>query len=273
MSTAKPRRVSPTNDQDTLDAILTKMSEVGFTLGEFLYRLFGEFTKDELKLPQGATFSKRSRSHAKVVSFFLPSKPNDPKHSVRSIVSAIYEHSDSVPTQHRATAEHVALPNKDATLDLMARHQLTLWAIDTVIKSIDSEANVLANKTSQLRLPADQQNWQAGLLALLGEPPRNRSPFSVATPAILMLIGPWNILCANYFQKVIGAWLFSCHSLRPSMAADSVSTFNATADTCILSKLLTFLRHLKRRDDNSPGQTSASFIHSDSFNQRVLPAE
>ncbi|KDN36388.1 hypothetical protein RSAG8_10896, partial [Rhizoctonia solani AG-8 WAC10335] len=46
MSTTKPRRDSP---QEKFDAILAKMLEVGFTLDKFLYRLFGEFTKAELK--------------------------------------------------------------------------------------------------------------------------------------------------------------------------------------------------------------------------------
>ncbi|CUA74737.1 Transmembrane protein 245 [Mus musculus] [Rhizoctonia solani] len=248
MAGPKPPRASPKNDQEKLDSIIAQIRDVGFTLGEFLYRLFGEFTKEELNLHHGATFFKRSPSHAAAVSFFLSTQPKDPKHSVRSIISAIHGHSDSVPTLRRATTEHAALPNKDPKP--MARHQLTLWAIDTVVEVICSEANILAEKTSELRLPASQQNWQAvvdfslvalqdciqrrapvlyrlvssvatssahiqhhaeGALASLEEAARTRSPSSVIVPAILMLVGSRNIR-ANYFQKVIGAWLFSCQA-------------------------------------------------------------
>jgi hypothetical protein len=170
-------RASPRNEQQKLEAVLDKITGVGFTLGEFLYRLFGEFTKEELHLSKGEAFSRRSPSHRHKVSSFLSKEPIDPKHSVRNIISMIYDHRDAAPTKHRATAEHDALPDDDPTP--MARHQLKLWAMDTAIDVLGSEAEILATKASELRLPLDKQNWQAVVefsLVALGNCIRNNAP-------------------------------------------------------------------------------------------------
>jgi hypothetical protein len=152
---AMPPRKSPRNDQEKLEEILQLLSDFSWTLGFFLLLLFTNFS--HLKDFKEGKIQQRTDRHAAFVSRLLSQAPKDSANGIRNIISVIYNHSDSVPIKHRATASRSALPSKDHTP--MARHQLLLWACRTVLDQVLSEVTNLIQHPS-LRMPLSRQSWE-----------------------------------------------------------------------------------------------------------------
>ncbi|KAF8596322.1 hypothetical protein BDV93DRAFT_572129 [Ceratobasidium sp. AG-I] len=236
----KTDRQSPRTEQEKLDEILALISDFGWTLGYFLLLLFSNFrASEDLNNPE------RTSSHSRFVSFFLSGASSNTNTSLQNILTAIYNHPDSSPTQTRAYGSNSATPVNDHTP--MARHQMLLWSVIIVRAHIVKEATSLARATAGLHLPIARQDWETvmqfsvqtlrncilltapvlyssivsvatspnaslptapGLMGGL-ESSRSRDPKIVSVVVILMMVVSRNMR-ANFFQKVIGVWLFAC---------------------------------------------------------------
>ncbi|KAG8793903.1 hypothetical protein FRC12_001205 [Ceratobasidium sp. 428] len=242
--TRKTQRASPKNDQQKLDTVLALLARYHWSLHDFFVHLFGDFSDDEACKVDGE--NKRTKSHAAFVANFMREASKDGTDRLQDVLTMMYNHSDGIPTQTRATSSGPAAPRKDHVP--MARYQMLLWATQAVQNQIARELDTLVDSDSGLRLPADDQNWETVVqlsLPNIGDKimslaptvyelvlcaatspnadetvaeemdssdkpeERSRDPRIITVASILMICVSRNRL-ANLFQKTIGVWLFSC---------------------------------------------------------------
>lgn len=257
----KTDRRSPRTEQEKLDEVLGLLSQFGWTLGYFLLLLFSDFRASKA-CREDSNLPWRTSSHYGFVSAFLSRAPVDEANGIQNILTTIYNHPDSVPTQTRAYGSNPAAPMANHTP--MARYQMLLWAIMTVRVHIVKEVTSLASATAGLHLPVYRQDWESvmqfsvqaiqncilltapvlySLVLSVATSPnaiipkasdsvdgsdnsRSRDPkivsrtlphgqaysnwlLKVSVVVILMMLVSRNMR-ANFFQKVIGVWLFAC---------------------------------------------------------------
>ncbi|KAG8700932.1 hypothetical protein FRC11_012556, partial [Ceratobasidium sp. 423] len=163
-----PRRT----DQEKLDEVLSKITSVGWSIGDFLRVLFTDFRAKSNRSStdtvaadaeanelggnieasrmsvQDSASKKMLGRQSTLLTQFLRQTPEDSPSSVSSIMSMIYK--------HRASSSGTAKPDDDPKT--MARHFMLRWAPPTVAESAELEIKRLVG-CPELRLPTAQMDW------------------------------------------------------------------------------------------------------------------
>ncbi|KII90407.1 hypothetical protein PLICRDRAFT_157547 [Plicaturopsis crispa FD-325 SS-3] len=155
LSTKQVTSDSPTS-RETLDDILLTIKNSGWTLGDFLQRLFVKTTRKD---------AGRSRVHASIVSQFLsgrlPVKAED-------IVELMYTNHDGAAKAIRNTKSPdkelsaVRLAKKLKEREKMgaaAQSRLREWAISKVEGLVDGEADALSGKEGGFHVAVKDMTW------------------------------------------------------------------------------------------------------------------
>ncbi|KAF8598632.1 hypothetical protein BDV93DRAFT_609737 [Ceratobasidium sp. AG-I] len=207
------KRRSPTSDQAKMDEVLSLLKQFKWSLGRFLWLLFTDFSYT--KEFKNGEIKRRTQRHTNFVSKFLSTTPQNSSYGIQSILSAIYDHADSVPARYRATESRPAPPSDDHRP--LARHQLLLWAFgaqdwESIVEFSLTTLRNYVKTTAPFLYALLVRAATSAHLGSSGFPldgSRDRDPRIIAIVSILMIVVCRNVR-ANFFQKVMGVWLFSC---------------------------------------------------------------